>query len=168
MVVFLLRLLGLLPWQPALCCPLHVEGGVKETGQTLLPAHPLGSGLSRGGWSLWRCMLKLQAHLSDLPPFVAREARAKGQWQDLKREGSKDQGTTTRTPKVDLGSGALLQVERKLRKITKADLFCAGDGPALILTSFPFLSRVESPPILIKQSRDNFNSLWILVILKCG
>lgn len=44
MVVFLLRLLGLLPQQPALRCPLDVEGGVRETGQTLLPAHPLGSG----------------------------------------------------------------------------------------------------------------------------
>lgn len=43
MAVFLLRLLGLLPQQPALGCPLHMEGGVKETGQTLLPAHPLGS-----------------------------------------------------------------------------------------------------------------------------
>lgn len=43
MSVFLLRLLGLLPWQLALHYPLLMEEGVKGTGQTLLPPHHLGS-----------------------------------------------------------------------------------------------------------------------------
>ena len=43
MSVFLLRLLGLLPWQLALHYPLLMERGVKGTGQTLLPPHHLGS-----------------------------------------------------------------------------------------------------------------------------
>lgn len=75
-----LRLLGLLPRQPALHYPPPC-GGRREGDRTVPASSPYLwlLGLSGGGgWSLWICVLKPQVCLSKLSPFVAGEARGEG------------------------------------------------------------------------------------------
>lgn len=104
MVVFFLRPLGLLPWQPAPLTHLHVAGAVKGTGQTLLPVHPLRLPGLGGGWGVLGCPLlacMLNLRFASQIFFLLLLGRLEGQHGG---RAGKENGAKTRPQNTQGGS----------------------------------------------------------------